>query len=233
VGEHESDASLRSDVGAKDESADHGDVAQCHGGRGELYLQRFHGIALFAAGHPAGECADAGCLHNKQGGVQLAPDAADPYDTSNFPASQYAYAFETFGNNGTTPHGSQPTNAANHSLDDLATTVPNAATVYADLVLTGSGSTFTGSDHYPIVGDYNIVPPPVALSAQGFVTAGNFQLKVSSVPSVGFGIQVSTDLASWTSIGSGTTDTNGALIFQDTNAGGFSKRFYRVTWPSP
>jgi hypothetical protein len=171
-------------------------------------------------------------VYNRQGGVQLAPDAADPYDTSNFPASQYAYAFETFGNNGTTPHGSQPTNAANHSLDDLASTVPNAATVYADLVLTGSGSTFTGSDHYPIVGDYNIVPPAVALSAQGFVTAGNFQLKVSSVPSVGFGIQASTDLSTWTSIGSGTTDTNGSLIFQDSNASG-SKRFYRVTWPSP
>ena len=48
-----------------------------------------------------------------------------------------------------------------------------------------------------------------------------------------FGIQASTNLASWTSIGSGTTDTTGLLIFQDTNAAGLPKRFYRIYWPSP
>ena len=105
-------------------------------------------------------------VYNNQGGVQLAPDTSDPFDSSNFPSSQYPYAFEVFGNNGTTPRSSGPTSASNHSLDDLTNTVPSAATVYADIKLTGSGSTFTGSDHYPIVGDYIIVagtPPSITV----------------------------------------------------------------------
>lgn len=118
--------------------------------------------------------------YNSKGGVQLAPDTADPFDTSNFPAAQYPYAFETFGNNGSTPRNSSPTSAANHSLDDLTNTVPNASAVYTNLLLTGSGSTFTGSDHYPIVGDYNIVPPPFVLKAQGFATNKIFQFKLTS-----------------------------------------------------
>ncbi len=104
--------------------------------------------------------------YNNKGGVQLAPDTSDPYDTSGFPSSQYPYAFEVFGNNGTTPRLSQVTSSANHSLDDLANTTPNAATVYADILYGGTG-TNSGSDHYPIVGDYVIVtnaatPPPTA-----------------------------------------------------------------------
>jgi hypothetical protein len=157
-------------------------------------------------------------------------------DTSNFPSARYPYAFESFGNNGTTPRNGSATNSANHSLDDLTNTVPNAATVYADLQLTGSGSSFTGSDHYPVVGDYNVVPPtPFApvLTAQGFVANGYFQLRLSSTPSTGFDIQASTDLISWTSIGSGYTDANGVLIFQDMNAANFPRRFYRAYWPLP
>ena len=95
-------------------------------------------------------------VYNSQGGVQLAPDTLDPFDTSNFPSAQYPYAFEVFGNNGTTPENGISSNPNNHSLDDLTNTVPNAATVYNDLEELGSGSSFTGSDHYPVVGDYNI-----------------------------------------------------------------------------
>src|ERR1017187_16434 len=101
-------------------------------------------------------------VYNSQGGVQLAADTSDPFDTSNFPSAQYPYAFETFGNNASTPRNSSATASGNHSLDDLASTVQSAATVYAALQLTGSGASFTGSDHYPIVGDYNVVPPPPA-----------------------------------------------------------------------
>jgi hypothetical protein len=103
--------------------------------------------------------------YNSQGGVQMAPDTSDPFDTSDFPSSKYPFAFEVFGNNGTTPENGISTNANNHSLDDLATTAPNAATVYYDLDELGEDTTFTGSDHYPIFGDYAIVvpnPPPVA-----------------------------------------------------------------------
>ncbi len=177
--------------------------------------------------------------YNQQGGTQLAPDTSDPFDTSSFPSAQYPYAFEVFGNNGTTPRTGAPTSSANHSLDDLAGTVPNAATVYADLKLTGSGSTFTGSDHYPIFGDYVVVPPPPVapvtpvLTAEGFETGSNFQFTLTSATNTGFGIQVSTNLMDWTSLGSGTTDVSGILIYVDTNAAGFPGRFYRAYWPLP
>ena len=175
-------------------------------------------------------------VYNSQGGVQLAPDTSDPFDTSNFPSAQYPYAFETFGNNGSTTRSSVATNSSNHSLDDLASTVPSAATVYAALHLTGSGASFSGSDHYPIVGDYIVVPTPPAtpvLTSLGFDTNRNFQLKLSSTTNTGFGILASTNLTHWTSIGSGTTDTNGFLFFQDTNAAGFPSRSYRAYWPPP
>ncbi len=172
--------------------------------------------------------------YNSKGGVQLAPDTSDPFDTSNFPSSQYPYAFEVFGNNGTTPESGVSTNSSNHSLDDLNSTVPNAATVKYDLDELGSGSTFTGSDHYPIFGDYNVVlPVPTApiLTSQSIGTNGYPQFKLSSSASTTFEIQASTNLVTWTNIGSGTTDTNGLLLFQDTNASGLSHRFYRAYWP--
>jgi hypothetical protein len=176
--------------------------------------------------------------YNGNGGMQLAPDTADPYDLSNFPAAQFPYAFETFGNDGSTTRGSTATSASNHSLNDLTTTTPNATTVYTDLqeAGTGSGSTFVGSDHYPIMGDYDVVPEPptsLVLTALGF-TNQNFQLElVSTSTNTGFGILASTNLANWSNVGSGYTGTNGVLIFQDTNAGGFRFRFYRAYWPLP
>ncbi|HEV2695104.1 MAG TPA: hypothetical protein VG347_19570 [Verrucomicrobiae bacterium] len=179
--------------------------------------------------------------YNSNGGVQLAPDTADPYDVSNFPAAQYPYAFETFGNNGSTPRGGAATSASNHSLNDLASTTPSAATVYTDLVEAGDtvspiGGTFVGSDHYPIFGDYNIVVPPPAtpvLTAQGFGTNGYFNFKLTSSTNIAFGVQASTNLTGWTNIGSGFTGTNGLMFFQDTNTAGSRSRFYRAYWPYP
>ena len=60
-----------------------------------------------------------------------------------------------------------------------------------------------------------------------------FQFKVSSATNVNFAIQASTNLITWTSIASGYTDTNGLLIFQDSNTASFTKRFYRAAWTSP
>ena len=174
--------------------------------------------------------------YNSQGGVQLAPDNRDPFDSSNFPSAQYPYAFEVFGNNGSTPRGSSPTSSANHSLDDLTNTVPSAATVYADLLLTGSGSSFTGSDHYPIFGDYNVVVPTPAtpmLSAAALGTNGYYQFSIASTTNTSLEILASTNLTDWSSIGSGYTGTNGVLLFQDTNAASFPTRFYRARWPGP
>jgi hypothetical protein len=40
-------------------------------------------------------------------------------------------------------------------------------------------------------------------------------------------------LINWTNIGWGFTDTNGTLLFRDTNAASFPNRFYRAYWPLP
>ncbi|MGZ5544639.1 MAG: hypothetical protein ACXWIU_08175 [Limisphaerales bacterium] len=174
--------------------------------------------------------------YNTNGGIQLAPDTADPHDSANFPAAKYPYAYEVFGNNGTTARSGAVTSTANHSLDDLTNSTPSAATVYADIKLTGSGSTFTGSDHYPLVSDYNIVvPPPVAptaptLSVQPFVS-GNFQLKLVSTSNTTFNIQSTTTLTNWSTIGTATTDPTGSTQFTDTNSSVYPLRYYRATWP--
>jgi len=90
-----------------------------------------------------------------QSGLQIASDTSDPFDARNFPSSQYPYAFEVFGNNGSTPRGGVATSSSNNSLQDLA----NASTVLGDIQQFGSGSTSTGSDHYPVVGDYTLIFP--------------------------------------------------------------------------
>jgi hypothetical protein len=174
--------------------------------------------------------------YNANGGTQLAPDAADPFDVSNFPASQYPYAFEVFGNNGGTGRSNSVTSSSNHSVDDLNGGTPNAATAKSDILQTGSGSTSAGSDHYPIFGDYVVAPVPpssIVLTSEGLGTNGNFDVEVSSATNTGFGIQASTDLVNWAGIGSGVTDTNGLLLFEDTNTPANPSRFYRAVWPSP
>ncbi len=177
--------------------------------------------------------------YNSQGGVQLAPDTSDPYDTLNFPSAKYPYAFESFGNNGSTTLSTSSTSSSNHSLDDLATATPSAATVYTDLLLTGSGSTSTGSDHYPIVGDYNIVipapipPAPPTLNLQSFGTNGNFKFKLTSTTTTTFQIQASTNLLTWTNLATAATDATGILIFQDTNTPATPLHYYRALWPVP
>jgi hypothetical protein len=91
-----------------------------------------------------------------------------------------------------------------------------------------------GNSNYTVViANPTITVGPVSLIAQGFGTHGNFQLTLSSTTNTGFEIQASTNLINWTNIGSGTTDTNGFLFFQDTNAPGFPKRFYRAYRPLP
>jgi hypothetical protein len=161
--------------------------------------------------------------YNSQGGVQLAPVAADPFDTLNFPSAQYPYAFETFGNNGSTPRSSSATSASNHSLDDLISTVPSAATIYADLQLTGSGSTFTGSDHYPIFGDYNIVIVPPVLGSPVVLT-NTLQFTITGAAGNNYAVEVSTNLSAtnWVSV----LTNQSPYTFKDTNT--MPLRFYRA-----
>jgi hypothetical protein len=165
--------------------------------------------------------------YNSKGGVQLAPDTFDPYDSSSFPSAQYPYAFEVFGNNGTTPRGSMVTNAANHSLDDLTNAIPNATMVYSNIQLIGSGSSFTGSDHYPVVGDYKIViPGPAATPVFGSLVATNRQIQFNITGTAGFNyaIEVSTNLTktNWVPILTNASP----FTFKDTNT--LPQRFFRA-----
>ncbi len=84
-----------------------------------------------------------------QPGLQLAPDTSDPF-TGGYPSSKYPYAYEVFGNNGTTALNGAVNAAGNTSLSDLA----NASTVLNDLKQFNSSSQFVGSDHLPVVADY-------------------------------------------------------------------------------
>lgn len=134
--------------------------------------------------------------YNSLGGVQLAPDTSDPYDSANFPSSKYPYAYEVFGNNGTTPRSSAVTSTSNHSLNDLASTSPNASTTYSDILQTGSGATSTGSDHYPLVSDW---------------------LVITSGPQAQLGVTPSTGLASSGAQGGAFTPNN--QVYTLTNSG--------------
>jgi hypothetical protein len=98
-----------------------------------------------------------------QPGLQLAPDTSDPF-TGGFPSSKYPYAYEIFGNNGTTPLDGATNDPNNTSLNDLS----NASTVLNDLTEFDNNDDFVGSDHLPIVADYvlvgvNPVPEPSTL----------------------------------------------------------------------
>ena len=164
--------------------------------------------------------------YNTNGGVQLAPDTADPFDISNFPAAQYPYAFETFGNDGSTTRGSTASSSSNHSLNALAGITPSASTIYTDLqeAGTGSGSTFVGSDHYPIFGDYNIVVPPPVLSPPVTMTNNQIQFTITGTAGDNYAIDAGTNLsaANWVPI----LTNQSPFTFKDTNT--VLQRFYRA-----
>ena len=76
----------------------------------------------------------------------------------------------------------------------------------------------------------SLVPKTPVLTSKGR-TNNVFTLKLVSSPMTGFDIEASTNLITWTNIGSAYTDTNGLLLFPDTNAS-VRARFYRSHWPS-
>ncbi len=93
-----------------------------------------------------------------QPGLQLATDTSDPYDAKNFPSSKYHYAYEIFGNDGSTPVDSASNLATNTAFAD----VTNPSVVANDLMAP------SGSDHLPVVADYTIVTPEPACAGAFF-----------------------------------------------------------------
>jgi hypothetical protein len=92
-----------------------------------------------------------------QPGLQLAADTSDPF-TNNFPSSQYPYAYEIFGNDNTTALNGSTNASGNTSLSDLS----NASTIKSDLMQP------SGSDHLPVVADYDLVDVGPLLIAGDF-----------------------------------------------------------------
>jgi hypothetical protein len=80
---------------------------------------------------------------------------------------------------------------------------------------------------------FSMAQPAAPILGAPAVLMNGFQFTLISITNTGFGIQASEDLTNWTNIGSGFTDTNGLLLFQDSNSASFSNRFYRAYWPLP
>lgn len=143
-----------------------------------------------------------------QPGLRLASDTSDPF-TGNFPSSKYPYAYEVFGNNGTTALNGLTNAAGNTSLSDLA----NASTVLNDLMepYSGNNNQFVGSDHLPVVADYALVgvnPLPLAgdLNQDGHVNAADIRALMTALDDLsGYAQSAGLNAAQLTTLG----DVNG------------------------
>jgi hypothetical protein len=69
-------------------------------------------------------------------------------------------------------------------------------------------------------------PPPVKIQSNGSAL-----LQLPRPANQPFAIECSTNLLSWHSLGLATTDVTGWLVFEDTNAASFTRRFYRTVEP--
>ncbi len=97
------------------------------------------------------------------------------------------------------------------------TTYYFAATTYS---AAGAESAFSSEVAYTVP-----TPPP---GVQLLVTpAHQFVLTVTGLAGHTYDIQATQDLKTWTVIGTVTLGVSGSLNFTDTNAAGFSKRFFR------
>ncbi len=69
--------------------------------------------------------------------------------------------------------------------------------------------------------------PPLLMNPQSFSGAG-FSFTLAGIPQATYAIQVSTDMAAWNPILTNTLPANGMLTISDSQAGSFSRRYYRA-----
>jgi hypothetical protein len=60
---------------------------------------------------------------------------------------------------------------------------------------------------------------------------GHAVINFAGIPNRTYSIHASTDLHNWSTIGSATAGANGQFSFEDVDAGNFSQRFYRTSYP--
>jgi hypothetical protein len=78
--------------------------------------------------------------------------------------------------------------------------------------------------------EYEKLPLP-SFTGLAFQAGGKLQLQLSGNTNLAFGVQVSSNLDNWFPLETPATLSNGFWLFSDTNAGGFTHRFYRAIWP--
>ena len=94
---------------------------------------------------------------------------------------------------------------------------------------TGRANTFSAVYSMPLPA----APGAPLLTATNAGGTGSVQVRLAGQTNCGFGLTASTNLTDWVRVGAGFTGTNGLLLFTDTNASKFPKRFYRSYWPLP
>jgi hypothetical protein len=79
----------------------------------------------------------------------------------------------------------------------------------------------------------NPPPPPAQISQVGLSSPGTIQIQGFGGSNVSYTVLANTNLATtnWQSLGLAPADALGQFFFQDTNAGVFPQRFYRLRWP--
>jgi hypothetical protein len=131
---------------------------------------------------------------------------------------------------------SMDTNSANGGT----ITISNATAVYSPPVNSTNADTFnyTVSDSFGAtatgVVSVNISPGSgITDNLTGLVVLpnGHVVVQFAGVPNRTYSVQASTDLQNWNTIGSATTGSNGQFSFEDVDAGNFSQRFYRTSYP--
>jgi len=87
-------------------------------------------------------------------------------------------------------------------------------------------------DSSPGTATVTILPSPM-IQAGGFVQIGTpgFALTFNALSNVNYGVQASTNLVTWSRLGSATQPAPGQFFFLDAGATNWPRRFYRVTSP--
>jgi len=70
--------------------------------------------------------------------------------------------------------------------------------------------------------------PAATVTALPLAAAGQFQFQLRGQPASTYVIEASTDLQQWETVGSGTTDLDGAISFVDPQSVCLPQRFYRA-----
>jgi hypothetical protein len=169
--------------------------------------------------------------------------AALPQPESNFGAvAANGFVFSIGGNNGSVATSGFYIAAVNGngSLGSWSSGISLPLPIYTFAVANNSSYIFlTGGQNNNVAAQSTVysmalpAPPAAPQFVSRSFTNGYFQFQLASSTNTGFGLLASPDLINWTNIGWGFTDTNGSLLFQDTNAASFPNGFYRAYWPLP